>query len=210
MLLQLSERDRKTLTKLYSAAADIGLASQFGKIIIKRKLYDKRPFSRGTVYAQQAAFVTGLVTSYGRAFSSGRGGYQLPKSLVNYDADEAALHARLLDLRNKVYAHSDEEKWSVRPWHGKGFSTIISGQPEYVLPRGDIEMFLRMSAKLLDSIRQREQQLLQPYKASESAFDQAASWDVIKAALETLEVGESLSIPIAPDHSVTPERRAKG
>ncbi|MGE0280663.1 MAG: hypothetical protein AB7P20_08630, partial [Rhizobiaceae bacterium] len=118
MLLELTDHDRKTLTKLYSAAADIAFARQFGEMLIKRKLYNKRPFGRGTIYAQQAAFVTALVTAYGRVFFSGRGGHNFPNRLLPYNAEETALHKRLLDLRKKVYANSDEEKRSIRPWHG--------------------------------------------------------------------------------------------
>lgn len=57
-------------------------------------------------------FETTMIVSYARPFSESKGGVP-PLSLkmagVTLNADQAALHRKLLKLRNKVFAHSDAE-----------------------------------------------------------------------------------------------------
>jgi hypothetical protein len=48
---------------------------------------------------------------------------------MEFSGQEDKLHKTMADLRNKVYAHSDREKYSVRPWRSGKFSTDIVGTP---------------------------------------------------------------------------------
>ncbi|WEQ54782.1 hypothetical protein LV564_11460 [Komagataeibacter nataicola] len=158
--------DRQTVTKLVASASDIGFARDAAEHLLKKKWYNRMPWSRGKVYFHQSAYVTTLVVSYGRVFEVGKRGYNFPNKLLRYEADEKVLHTKLLSLRNKVHAHSDLDRWSVRPWHADGFSTEIVGQPFHVIEEADIRLFLAMTSKLLTRISVRHEEIVAPYRAA--------------------------------------------
>jgi len=194
MLLEMSVHDRQTVTKLVASATDIGFARDAAEHLLKKKWYDRMPWSRGKVYFHQSAYVTTLVVSYGRVFEVGKRGYNFPKKLLQYEAAEKALHAKLLNLRNKVHAHSDLDQWSVRPWHADGFSTEIVGQPFRVIEEPDIRLFLAMTSKLLAGINAKREKIVAPYLAATRLSSDRIDVAQLEAALEQLQVGESLFI----------------
>ncbi|MBC2857862.1 hypothetical protein [Stappia sp. 28M-7] len=62
-------------------------------------------------------FETAFIISYGRAFTNSKGRYQnlpLKRIGVKISDNEKIMHRRIIDLRNKVYAHSDENFAHVR------------------------------------------------------------------------------------------------
>jgi hypothetical protein len=120
MELQLSAYDKKLYTKLYASMSDISFAHQCASHIRKKGWY-RGPWSRGTIYFQQSAYLTAMIVSYARPFSPGRSGYVFPERLIPYGPEDMALHDDLLDRRNKVHAHSDLDKWDVRPWRSGDF-----------------------------------------------------------------------------------------
>lgn len=199
-LLELSEPDRKLYTKLYASADDIRLARQWAEHIQKKR-YFRKPWTRGKVYLRQSAYVTALVVAYGRVFASGRGGYQFPKRLMPYGEAERNLHDRLLDLRHKVHAHSDLDKWNVRPWSVDGFSTAIVGQPTHLIGEPDLALFLSMTEKLLAAIAKRKDEILAPYVV-DKPVNPSAAVDFALAAANTLGPGEKLVIGFNPDGSI--------
>ena len=152
------------------------------------------PWSRGKIYFHQSAYVTTLVVSYGRVFEVGKRGYNFPRKLLKYEAAEKALHAKLLTLRNKVHAHSDLDQWSVRPWHADGFNTEIVGQPFHVIEEADIQLFLAMTSKLLTRINARREEIVAPYRAATQLSSDRIDFVQLEAALEQLQVGESVFI----------------
>lgn len=154
MELTLSDRDRRLHTKLYASASDIAFARACAEHL-QKKAWFRRPWARGKVYFHQSAYVTSLIVSYARPFSTGRGGMTFPQRLIPYTADEFALHAELLDRRNKVHAHSDLDQWNVRPWRSGDFATTIVSQPWMIIEAPQVETFLAMTARLQASITRR-------------------------------------------------------
>lgn len=196
--LPLSERDRLTITKLHASASDLTAASAWAAHLLKKKWF-RKPWSRGATYSHQSAYITSIVVAYGRVFANGRGGFGFPVRIVDYDATELDLHKRLLDMRHKVYAHSDLERWTVRPWQHEDFDTVILGQPIHLIEQEDLERFVTMTARLLTAIGQRYEDILAPYKASAESCSMTSKIDLAMQAIGQLEVGESLAIRIA-DH----------
>lgn len=162
MELPLSERDKRLYTKLYASARDIGFARACAEHIRKKAWYG-RPWSRGTIYFQQSAYVTSLVVSYARPFATGRNGYAFPARLIPYTPDEMALHTDLLDRRNKVHVHSDLDKWNVRPWRSEDFETVIIGEPWLIIGQPQIELFLTMTERLQTAISRRMTEIIAAY-----------------------------------------------
>jgi hypothetical protein len=199
-LLKLSEPDRKLYTKLYASADDLRLARQWAEHIQKKR-YFLKPWARGKVYLRQSAYVTALVVAYGRVFASGRGGYKFPKRLMPYRDAEWNLHQRLLDLRHKVHAHSDLDKWNVRPWTVDGFSTAIVGQPTHLIEEADLALFVSMTEKLLEAIAKRKDEILAPYIVGKPPHPSKAV-DLAMGAITALAPGDKLIIGFNPDGSV--------
>jgi hypothetical protein len=115
---------------------------------------------RGSIYQQQAAFTCAMIIAYGRPFTKSRGWPPFPPALRRYDALEQALHARLIGLRHKVFAHSDSEGYKIRPWRSKDFSTTIVGAPVLKVTRQDAELLQGMTAKLIAAIDQEMKAIL--------------------------------------------------
>lgn len=154
MLLELSDRDRILFHKLHVSSFDISYARQCA-VHVKKKDWFREPWSRGTLYFQQTAFVTALVVSYARPFAVGRAGLNFPNKLIPYDDVQMKFHLDLLSRRNRVYAHSDPETWSVRPWKSGDFETTIEGRPWLIVRRDEIDRFIPMTDALIASIADR-------------------------------------------------------
>ncbi len=65
-------------------------------------------------------YETTMVVAYARPFTQARGGaasfsWKLIKPAFDLEDAEAAIHARLLDYRNKLHAHSDGDATQIRP-----------------------------------------------------------------------------------------------
>ena len=129
MEFALNEKDKQLCDKLYVSGRDIAFAQQCAALILKKSWHCKPWERRGSVYFQQSVYVTALVVSYGRAFTKSKGWPQLTEGRLGYSRAEKKLHKKLLELRNKVYAHSDSEKYSIRPWRSGSFSTDIVSEP---------------------------------------------------------------------------------
>ena len=153
MLVRLSGADGKLYSKLYVSSSDIAFARYCARVILKEGWHAQPWERRGTVYQQQAAFTTALVTAYARPFTRSKGWTKFPKDLIAaYIGQELALHHRLIKLRHAVYAHSDSASYSIRPWRSKNFSTDIVGAPVLRITSEDATLFEAMSTKLLLSI----------------------------------------------------------
>ena len=160
MLISLNERDKQLHAKLYVACLDIAFAQQCAETILKKGWHYDPWEKRGSIYFQQSVFMTALVVSYARAFAHSKGWPRLPKRLLGYSREEDALHKRLLALRNSVYAHSDSESYSIRPWRSGSFSTDIVGQPFLKLSRDDTILFVNMTQKAVSAIYAKRDNLL--------------------------------------------------
>lgn len=160
----LSNHEAKTFTRLHFAAEDLAHARMWARQLLDKNWVSKGPWSRGKGYLHQSAFVTAMIVAYGRVFSIGKSGMTFPKKLIPYDADEMSFHDFLLEMRNKTYAHSDLENRSARPWGLGDQSTVISVFNIYELSRDQVERFLKITEKLQDSIRDKCEEILEPYQ----------------------------------------------
>ena len=162
MELSLMDRDKRLYMKLYTSRSDIDFARDCAKHILKKGWF-REPWSRGTIYFQQSVYVTSLAVSYSRPFAIGRNGHAFPNRLIPYTSEEGAFHNHLLDLRNKVHAHSDLDRWEVRPWQSGSFETEMVGQPWLIIKQPKIELFLGMTDRLQTSISQRMKEIIEGY-----------------------------------------------
>jgi hypothetical protein len=160
MEIQLSPDDAKLYSKLYVSSSDIAFAQYCATVILKKGWHSQPWQRRGTIYQQQAVFTTALVTAYVRPFTHSKGWPNLPSDLLTYDAQERALHKKLINLRHTVYAHSDSKNYSIRPWHTEDFSTDIVGAPVMRITSEEATLFQVMTRKLLLSMDARRKTLL--------------------------------------------------
>ncbi len=160
MELALSERDRRLCGKLYVSGRDIVFAQQCAELILKKGWHYKPWEKRGSVYFQQSVYVTALVVSYARAFTKSKSWPRLTKEPLGYSLAEKGLHKNLIELRNKVYAHSDSEKYSIRTWRSGSFSTDIVSEPFMMISPDEAKRFLRMTKKALSAIESQRNDLL--------------------------------------------------
>lgn len=163
--LFLEPDDLNQYRKLHSASRDLYAAREFGGFIIK-KGWKAKPWTRGHAYIQQAAFVTAMVASYGRAFnkSQGLGRWEkLPRDFLSiYDAEEQVLHLRTLAQRDKIYAHTDAVTFQVRPWKSK-FHSDISSLTSHEMAHADIEKLQSMCSKMSKAINDRMEAIKSAY-----------------------------------------------
>lgn len=160
MELRLSEDDAKLYSKLYVSSSDISFARYCASVLLKKGWHAQPWERRGTIYQQQAAFTSALVTAYARPFTTSKGWPKLPSDMESsFDDREKALHEQLMELRHTVYAHSDSKSYSIRPWRSADFSTDIVGAPVLRITADDAKLFMSMSAKLLALIGERMESL---------------------------------------------------
>ena len=96
MLLQMKEHDAKLYGRLYVSREDIGFASYCAGVLLKKGWHGQPWERRGSIYQQQAAFTSALITAYARPFTTSKGWPTFPAKLIPYDAAELTLHNRLI------------------------------------------------------------------------------------------------------------------
>jgi hypothetical protein len=145
--LTFSDDDMRLYGRLDIARRDLYEAMAYGAFILK-KGWKAKPWSRGSTYLQQSAFVTSMVVAYGRAFTESRGwGYVSATMRAGFDADEAAMHAHIMKERHELYAHSQSSHYPVKPWKSDYHSDIIQFQVREIAPH-EIEMLQVMCRKV--------------------------------------------------------------
>lgn len=152
-------QDRLLYQKLYISRNDLSTAAFCCDRIIKMRWHHEPWSKRGTVYQQQTVFTTALIVSYGRVFTKSDGLPWLPRRLVRYNKDEKEFHARLLTLRDEVYAHSDAAHHMVRPVAMPGLKTAIVRSPTHRLTEAEAIMFRGMVSQLIESLNIRMDEL---------------------------------------------------
>lgn len=150
--VRLTDDQQKLYGRLLASHDDITFARYCAGVLLKKGRHNQPWERRGTVYEQQSAYTTALVTSYGRPFTVSKGWPPLPTELITYDDTEISLHAQIMNLRHTVYAHSDSASFSIRPWRMGTFPTTIVRRPVLRITASDTTLFLAMSNKLLSSI----------------------------------------------------------
>jgi hypothetical protein len=76
---------------------------------------------------------------------------------LEYSPEERTLHHRLLELRNKQYAHGDASTIQVRPL--KGDVPWIAGLRQVHFSSEELTLFLTMTGGLIDRIEQRMEEI---------------------------------------------------
>jgi hypothetical protein len=150
--LAFSDDDMKRYGRLDIAARDLHDAKAYGAFILK-KGWKAKPWSRGSTYLQQSAFVTSMIVSYGRAFTKSLGGGFIPDSTrADFTIPEAELHEKIMAERHQLYAHSDAARFPVQPWHSDLHSDIIMFQVRELSPE-EITMLHLMCDKVAIACR---------------------------------------------------------
>lgn len=158
--VRLNEYDQKLYGRLLVSRDDISFARYCAGVLFKKGWHHQPWERRGTVYEQQAAYTTALVTAYGRPFTQSKGWPVFPARLITYDHQEMILHTQLIELRHEVYAHSDSARYTIRPWRIGTMPATIIHRPALRITAADTTLFLRMAGKLLSSIDARMKSLL--------------------------------------------------
>jgi hypothetical protein len=151
------EHEERLFRKLHISVIDLNFARHHAHQILTRKLYVPQTKGQGQGrYAVQVAFVTALVAAYGRAFAQAKGKTQIPGRLTGYTAEENALHRELLDLRNQLCAHSDDETFhTLTPAR----SMTIQMVPFYCIKPEKIKLFLAMTKRVRIALARRADEL---------------------------------------------------
>ena len=155
MEIHLPDNDAKLYGRLHVSSLDLDLAKYCVGVILKKGWHHQPWEKRGTVYLQQSAFMSALVTAYARPFTKSRGWPKFPPDLKEFDTEENKLHDQLMELRNTVYAHSDSKNYSIRPWRTPNFSTDIVGAPVLRISAKEAALLKRMIQKLQLAISRR-------------------------------------------------------
>jgi hypothetical protein len=148
------------IAKLYVSRMDVEFARYCAGVLLKKGWHGQPWERRGTIYQQQAAFTSALVTAYARPFTQSRGWPKIPQELINYSDQEAALHKWLMDMRHTVFAHSDSIRYSIRPWRSGDLEVIMEHLPKLGITAENTKLFQAMSAKLLAAFSIRMKALL--------------------------------------------------
>jgi hypothetical protein len=88
MDVQLSAQGAKLYSKLTVSKSDIWFARYCASVICKKGWHSQPWERRGTVYHQQAAFTSALITAYARPFIQSRGWPKLPPDLITRSCQE--------------------------------------------------------------------------------------------------------------------------
>ena len=106
-------------------------------------------------YLHQTAYTTAFVVAYGRPFTESRSWPKIPTRLLRLTQDERALHDRLLELRNTVYAHSDVGARNLRKLTMLGEPFTIQRAPSMHLELRELQFARAMILRAQVAIRGR-------------------------------------------------------
>ena len=153
--------ERALYALLHVAEEDLRQATFFAAHLLKKGWHFEPWERRWSLYMQQAAFTTALATAYSRPFTHSRGWPKFPmRLLTEFDTGQQKLHKRVLDLRNRIYAHSDVGSRGIWPISFAGYPTAIELLPPMRFTRTEITTIQSMIAIAEHSIQVRKNELL--------------------------------------------------
>ena len=158
-MTQKEEADR-LYKRIYISGEDLRMAAEFAAFILKKGWHFDPWERRGTIYLQQSAFTSSLIVFYSRPFTRSKGLPEFPKRLLKYGDEENELHDTIIQLRHKVYAHSDDTSYKVQPFSINGYPAAILGAPFFKLAKPEVEMLQRMIEKTIKEIHGELAQLI--------------------------------------------------
>ena len=114
--------------RLYVSRLDFEFALYCLGVLRKKGWHYRAWEKRGTIYQQQTAFTSALVTAYARPFTRSDGLPDFPAELKDFDGRENKLHDYMMELRHTYYAHSARKHYTVMPVQTNNSSMdILSG-----------------------------------------------------------------------------------
>ena len=161
--------------RLYIAGEDLTKAAQFAAFILKKGWHFNPWERRGTIYLQQSAFTSSLIVFYSRPFTRSIGLPEFPRRLLKYNDAENNLHDTIIQLRHKVYAHSDDASYKVQPFSINGYPTAILGAPFFKLSKSEVEILRRMIGKTIKEIHGELGELIRKIETPNQAVHRIAN-----------------------------------
>jgi hypothetical protein len=153
--------DRQLYALLHVAEEDLRQASFFAAHILKKGWHFQPSERRWTLYMQQAAFTTAFAIAYARPFTESRGCPKFPGKLLRvFNTSQKQLHRKVLEVRNSVYAHSDQETRKIRPTSFGGNPSAIEAMPEMRFTREELIDLQTMISLVRKAIRDRKSKLI--------------------------------------------------
>lgn len=120
----------KTYQLLHIALLDLSQAAFFTDHLLTENWCAEPWEVSWQQYLHQAAYVTAMVVAYSRPFTDSRGWPKFPGRLLrSLNETQRNMHARLMSLRNEVYAHSDIAARKIRPITIDGTPTATEALP---------------------------------------------------------------------------------
>ena len=154
--------DRRLYALLHVTEEDLRQAWFFAAHILKKGWHYEPWEKRWSVYMQQTAYTTALVTAYSRPFTESRGRSKFPKRLLSaFNPKQQQLHDRILSLRNLIYAHSEVGSRAIHPISLDGYPTAIEFLPAMRLTREEITELQTMISAVRASIKVRKMELIE-------------------------------------------------
>lgn len=152
------------LSRLNIFLFDFIHARRFASYILRRKLHGvKNPHA--TAKLVHSAFNTSLIVSYARPFHNSNDPAGLRVSLreavqtvLSHD-DEIALHCRVIDKRDRVFAHSDATAHEVEGFNYDGATVHFYKLADEPLTRDEMRLLSTMIGKWIKYVEQLRSEL---------------------------------------------------
>lgn len=151
--------------RLYISLQDLNCAADFAAYILKKGWHFNPWEKRGSIYLQQSAFTSSLITFYARPFTKSCGLPPFPTTLVKYNKAEKRLHQKILLLRHQVYAHSDSGRYRVEPFRIGRYVTAILGALFFKLTAPETRQLQKMINKNVAAIERELDPLMSKIEA---------------------------------------------
>lgn len=180
-----TSKERAQYQLLHASEDDLHQASFFAAHLLKKGWHSEEWERRGTTYLQQAAFTTALVVAYARPFTQTKSGVKLPDRIRSgFSADQKALHHRIMQLRNELYAHTDVPKRGIRPLSIDGYPTAIEYRPSMRLSQEDVCRLQVMIQQVRVAIAQKKAQLIRTVSIGDYGMPEQPRWPRSKIEAE--------------------------
>lgn len=150
---------KKQIKRILISQEDISEAAQCAYQLLKHKYYKSEyldrdeNFENTDEYVNMKALTTTLVVAYSRPFTKNSGGDSaipiIPKKIMScFNVNEMALHGKILNLRNKAFAHSDADLFNTYlSFFEKNIIPVYLDYPLEFLHKQEIELFQKMVEK---------------------------------------------------------------
>lgn len=154
-LVKSQENKKKQFERIFASRYDFSQASFCAHTLLKKRWHVYPWERRGSIYAQQTAFVTSLIVSYARPFTKSRGWSLFPVKLAGFSEEQKVVHSSLLKRRNEIFAHSDSQHFMFEPWHSDEFRTTIEMVPSALICVQEARVIVSMTDKLISAASER-------------------------------------------------------